>query len=161
MTGGLMQLGIFAKTFPGTEPAAVLAAVRDAGYAAPSSTWPASACRRCPMRSRTMRSAPSRRLRCVRRSLVALSGTYNMIHPDPAVRADGLRRLATSSRGRGTLHSAGHALHRHARPRDQWAHHPDNAEPAAWADLAEMEKALGWPSATASISASSRSRPTS
>ena len=28
-----MQLGIFAKTFPGTEPAAVLAAVRGAGYA--------------------------------------------------------------------------------------------------------------------------------
>jgi sugar phosphate isomerase/epimerase len=27
---------------------------------------------------------------------------------------------------------------------DQWAHHPDNADPSAWADMAkEMEKALG------------------
>ena len=30
----LMQLGIFAKTFPGTDPLSVLAAVRDAGYGA-------------------------------------------------------------------------------------------------------------------------------
>ena len=28
-----MQLGVFAKTFPGNEPAGVLAAVRDAGFA--------------------------------------------------------------------------------------------------------------------------------
>ena len=31
--GGLMQIGMFAKTFPGSEPAAVLAAVREAGFA--------------------------------------------------------------------------------------------------------------------------------
>ena len=28
-----MQIGMFAKTFPGSEPAGVLAAVRDAGFA--------------------------------------------------------------------------------------------------------------------------------
>ncbi|TJW40731.1 MAG: sugar phosphate isomerase/epimerase, partial [Mesorhizobium sp.] len=28
-----MQIGVFAKTFPGSEPAGVLAAVRDAGFA--------------------------------------------------------------------------------------------------------------------------------
>ncbi|TIV68932.1 MAG: sugar phosphate isomerase/epimerase, partial [Mesorhizobium sp.] len=29
-----MQVGVFAKTFPGSEPTGVLAAVRDAGFAA-------------------------------------------------------------------------------------------------------------------------------
>ena len=31
--------------------------------------------------------------------IAAVSGTFNMIHPDPAVRADGLRRLAVARRG--------------------------------------------------------------
>ena len=49
--------------------------------------------------------------------IVALSATYNMIHPDPAVRADGLRQLGVmlgAARARGRV---GDTLHRQPRRR--------------------------------------------
>ena len=79
-----------------------------------------------------------------RLTLVALSGTYNMIDPDPQARqvgAEGLNRvialaprlgtalvtLCTGSRDSGNM----------------WQRHPDNDTPEAWADLlVQMEKAL-------------------
>jgi sugar phosphate isomerase/epimerase len=77
--------------------------------------------------------------------LVALSGTYNMAHPDKAVRDDGLRRLTTVIEVSAALSIPLVTLCTGTRNRDdQWAHHPDNADPSAWADMAkEMEKALG------------------
>ena len=140
-----MRLGIFAKTFPGADPAAVLAAVQDAGY---DCTQFNMAC--CGLPS-LPDAVPPERVAAIRAgaaesgvALSALSATYNMIHPDPAVRHDGLRRL-------GVLIDAARALGiplvtlctgtRDAE--DQWRHHPDNARPEAWADLArEMERAL-------------------
>jgi sugar phosphate isomerase/epimerase len=77
-------------------------------------------------------------------TLAALSGTYNMIDPDPQARqvgAEGLNRvialaprlgtalvtLCTGSRDSGNM----------------WQRHPDNDTPEAWADLlVQMEKAL-------------------
>lgn len=65
--------------------------------------------------------------------IVAVSGTYNMIHPDPAVRHAGHRRLAilaercavrcrrVSSLCTGTRDAV-----------DQWKEHPDNNTPEAW-----------------------------
>ena len=96
-------------------------------------------------------------------ALAALSGTYNMAHPDPAVRADGLRRL-------GVVIAAAAALAiplvtlctgtRH--PEDQWAITRTTPTPRpgpTW----RRRSPRRWtsPSATASISASSPSRPTS
>ncbi|TIL59834.1 MAG: sugar phosphate isomerase/epimerase, partial [Mesorhizobium sp.] len=77
-------------------------------------------------------------------ALVALSGTYNMAHPDRAVRDDGLRRLALVIEAAAGLSTPLVTLCTGTRnPDDQWAHHPGNADPSAWADMArEMEKAL-------------------
>ncbi|TKB31389.1 MAG: sugar phosphate isomerase/epimerase, partial [Mesorhizobium sp.] len=77
-------------------------------------------------------------------ALVALSGTYNMAHPDNAVRDDGLRRLKVVIEAAAKLSTPLVTLCTGTRNRDdQWAHHPDNADPSAWADMArEMEKAL-------------------
>ncbi len=140
-----MRLGIFAKTFPGADPAAVLAAVRDAGY---ECTQFNMAC--CGLPS-LPDAVPPEHVAAIRSAaaesgvaLSALSATTNMIHPDPAVREAGLRRL-------GVLIDAARALGiplvtlctgtRDAE--DQWRHHPDNAGPEAWADLARgMERAL-------------------
>ncbi len=75
--------------------------------------------------------------------LAALSGTYNMIHPDPAVRRQGLKRLAlllgnARSMGTGLLTLCTGTCD----PHDLWHHHPDNESPEAWALLlAEMEEA--------------------
>ena len=77
-------------------------------------------------------------------AIAAISGTYNMIHPDAAIRADGLARLATLIRAAPLMGVPLVTLCTGTRhPTDQWAHHPDNAGPAAWHDLiVEMVKAV-------------------
>jgi len=77
-------------------------------------------------------------------SLAALSATYNMIHPDRAVRDTGMRRLAVIARAARALHIPLVTLCTGTRDaEDQWRHHPDNARPEAWDDLTyEMARAL-------------------
>lgn len=140
-----MRLGIFAKTFPGAEPAAVLAAVRHAGY---ETTQFNLACAGVPSMPDAV---PAEALAAIRAaaqstglSLAALSGTYNMAHPDKAVRDDGLGRLAIVIEAAAALGIPLVTLCTGSRnAADQWAYHPDNADPAAWSDMAtEMAKAL-------------------
>jgi sugar phosphate isomerase/epimerase len=140
-----MQLGIFAKTFAGSDAGTVLEAARDAGYACVQFNM---ACVGLPSMPDAV---PGPALADIRDavaatgvSIAALSGTYNMIHPDLAVRADGLRRLAVVI---GTARDLGIPLvtlctgTRH--PTDQWQHHPGNAHPSAWRDLlVEMERSV-------------------
>ena len=77
-------------------------------------------------------------------TIAAVSGTYNMIHPDPAIRADGLARLATIIRAAPLMGTRLVTLCTGTRdPRDQWKHHPGNSSSEAWRDLLEeMGKAL-------------------
>jgi sugar phosphate isomerase/epimerase len=71
-------------------------------------------------------------------ALAAVSGTYNMIHPDPAVRATGLRRLALLIDKAGGLGTGVVTLCTGTRDaEDQWRNHPDNGTPEAWRDLLE------------------------
>ena len=140
-----MKLGIFAKTFPGSDAATVLAAARDAGYATvqfnmsclglaamPDAVPPGAA------------ESVAAAARAIGVSVAALSGTYNMIHPDPAVRQEGRRRLEILATSCAAIGTGLITLCTGTRdPHDQWRGHPDNAGPEAWCDLlAEMEKAL-------------------
>ncbi len=77
-------------------------------------------------------------------TMASLSGTYNMIHPDPAERARGLRRLGVLAAACAALDTRVITLCTGTRDaEDMWRFHPDNATTAAWRDLvAEMEKAL-------------------
>ena len=140
-----MQLGIFAKTFPGTDAAAVLPAVREAGYGCTQFNM---ACCGLPALPDAIPAATIDGIRAAAReagvALAALSATYNMIHPDPAVRRDGLSRLAVLIEAARALAIPLVTLCTGTRDADdQWRHHPDNADPSAWADLArEMERAL-------------------
>ena len=140
-----MRFGIFAKTFPGTDPAEVLAAVRNAGYGAAQFNM---ACCGLAAMPETIGPATVAAVRAAAEGsgvrLEALSATYNMIHPDPAVRADGIRRLGVMLEAARALHIPLVTLCTGTRdPEDQWRHHPDNAAPQAWSDLArEMETAL-------------------
>jgi sugar phosphate isomerase/epimerase len=132
-----MRLGIFARTFerPTMESAldAVVAHGLDAvqfnpmllgGPSLPETISPAEA-------ARVAAAHAERDL-----ELVAVSGTYNMTHPDPERRAAGARRLAE-------LIAAAPAMGAHVvtlctgtrDPDDMWRAHPDNRTPAAWADL--------------------------
>ncbi|RWC33747.1 sugar phosphate isomerase/epimerase [Mesorhizobium sp.] len=140
-----MRLGIFAKTFPGTEPAAVLAVVRQAGY---DTTQFNLACAGLPSMPDVVPAEAIASIRAAAQSigvsLAALSGTYNMAHPDKAVRDDGIRRLAVVIEAAAALEIPLVTLCTGSRnAADQWAYHPDNATPDAWSDMAaEMEKAL-------------------
>ena len=139
-----MQLGIFAKTFEGRDPFSVLSAARDAGYRSVQYNF---ACSGLP----SMPVAVSEEVLediAVARSrtgieIVALSATYNMIHPDRAVRAAGLVGLGIAIRAAADLSIPMVTLCTGTRdPEDQWRAHPDNSTEAAWKDLlTEMARA--------------------
>lgn len=140
-----MQVGIFAKTFSGNNATDVLNAVRAAGYGCTQFNM---ACVGLP----TMPDAiPDTIVSAIGDAgkesgviLSALSATYNMIHPDRAERDTGMRRLAVVADAARALRIPLVTLCTGTRdPHDQWRHHPDNAQPEAWADLTlEMERAL-------------------
>jgi sugar phosphate isomerase/epimerase len=69
-------------------------------------------------------------------TMVAVSGTRNLAHPDPEARAGGLRRLAGVIAAAPALGTGVVTLCTGTRdPDDMWRAHPDNATPAAWRDM--------------------------
>jgi sugar phosphate isomerase/epimerase len=132
-----MRLGIFAKTFAGTDPDVVLGVVSAAGF---SATQYNMACSGLPSMPD---SIPDRVAAAVSSSatrheveIVALSGTYNMIHPDPAVRACGHQRLEALAAAASAISTRLITLCTGTRDADdQWRAHPENDAPSAWADL--------------------------
>jgi sugar phosphate isomerase/epimerase len=76
--------------------------------------------------------------------IAAVSGTFNMIHLDPAVRAEGLRRLGVLIEAAPAMGTRLVTLCTGTRdPADPWRAHPDNATPEAWRDLvASMATAI-------------------
>ena len=77
-------------------------------------------------------------------TMSAISGTYNMIHPDVQEREDGLRKLGVLTSVCHRLGTSVISLCTGTRDRrSMWLRHPDNDLPDAWDDLAtEMRKAL-------------------
>lgn len=141
---GASRLGIFAKTFPGSTAAEVLEAARAAGYGCVQFNL---SCCGLPSMPDALEDAVVAEIAEASAtsgvSLAALSGTYNMIHPDPLVRARGQARLGVllaQARAMGTGLVTLCTGTRDAA--DQWRAHPDNRSPEAWADLlAEMAEA--------------------
>ena len=140
-----MQLGIFAKTFPGTDPAAVLAATAQAGYAVTQYNMACSGLAPLPDRIDDAVAADVRRAASASGvAVIAVSGTFNMIHPNPATRADGFRRLAVLIAAAPRMGAKLVTLCTGTRdPEDQWRAHPDNDSPNAWSDMLHgMEQAV-------------------
>lgn len=140
-----MRLGIFAKTFAGTNPSTVLEAAKAAGFDTAQYNMACSGLPSMPD------AIPADSVTAVAHAsnqtgmpICAVSGTYNMAHPDPAVRADGLRRLEVLAASCSGMATRLITLCTGTRdPDDQWRHHPDNASIEAWRDMrAEMEKAV-------------------
>ncbi len=132
-----MQVGIFAKTFAGVEPGVVLAASAAAGFDGVAYNLACSGLAAMPeVIVPGVAEAVAAAARVTGQAVFSLSGTWNMIHPDPVVRAAGLRRLAVLA---GACRAMGTGLitlctgTRDAA--DQWRHHADNGSAAAWADL--------------------------
>lgn len=135
-----MRLGIFAKTFAGDDPGTVLAAAQAAGFACVQYNMACSGLAAMPD------DVPEAVVRAVAAAstdtgvaIAAVSGTYNMIHPDVAVRAAGLRRLGVLIDAAGAMGTGMVTLCTGTRDADdQWRGHPDNASPEAWRDLLDQ-----------------------
>ena len=140
-----MTLGIFAKTFVRPSVEEVFHAVAKhhlrcvqfnfscAGLPAmPEVIEP-------PLATRIRKSAVERRI-----AIAAVSGTFNMIHPDAAKRREGLRLLEVLAAACARLDTKVITLCTGSRdPDDMWRRHPDNDRPEAWRDLhVTMTKAL-------------------
>jgi sugar phosphate isomerase/epimerase len=140
-----MRIGIFAKTFPGSDAAAVLGAAAAAGYDAVQFNL---ACLGLPsMPDATPDGAAEGVAREAARlglAIAALSGTFNMIHPDHAQREAGLRRLDVVCAAARAMGAPLVTLCTGTRdPGDMWRRHPGNADPEAWRELLQsMERAI-------------------
>ncbi|RCW80485.1 sugar phosphate isomerase/epimerase family protein [Paracoccus lutimaris] len=140
-----MQLGIFARSFPGTTPLAVMAAAKAAGFDAVHYNFSCSGLPALPERvDAATCAAIVDAARQTGIGIAGLSGTYNMAHPDPLVRHDGARRLRAVIAAAARIGAPIVTLCSGTRDaRDQWRAHPDNASDAAWTDMiAAMRDAL-------------------
>jgi sugar phosphate isomerase/epimerase len=140
-----MRLGIFAKTFAGTDPKVVLSSAKAAGFDAVQYNAACSGLPAMPDR------VPTEIVDAVRAAsadtgvdIIALSGTYNMIHPDLAERARGHARLEALAAAASDLPTRLITLCTGTLdPDDQWRAHAGNNAPDSWADLlASMEVAI-------------------
>ena len=140
-----ITLGIFAKVFPRPTLDETLDAVVAHGLPTVQFNMASAGLDSMPdqisadLAERVRAATASRGIR-----IAALSATFNMAHPDPAVRDDGLARfgvLAAAARPIGTSILTLCTGTRH--PTNMWHGHPDNATPAARRDLlATLDAAL-------------------
>lgn len=130
-----MDLGIFAKTFVRPTLGETLDAVVSHGLRWVQFNF---ACAGLPSMPERIDCADAirRELAARKISMAAVSGTFNMIHPDPTVRCEGLKRLRTLAAACGELGAPVITLCTGTRdPENMWRRHPGNAEPSAWRDL--------------------------
>ena len=136
----MMQLGIFAKTFSrrslGETLDAVAAHQIDAIQFNMAVTGGPSLPAEIPQAvSEHVRAAVGAR----GLTMSAVSGTYNMAHPDHGVRSDGQARLATLIAAAPALGTRVVTLCTGTRdPDDMWRAHPGNGSPEAWKDSLEQ-----------------------
>ncbi|MBV8899967.1 MAG: sugar phosphate isomerase/epimerase [Verrucomicrobia bacterium] len=140
-----MQLGIFAKTFRRPDPGTTLEAVRAIGLRCVQFNFECAGLASMP------EEVPAAILAAIASAshdtgvrLAALSGTFNMAHPDRERRERGLLRLGVVAEAAAKLGIPLVTLCTGTRDReDMWRAHPDNRSGQAWSDLLEsMERAL-------------------
>ncbi len=114
-----MRVGVFAKTFAAKGALASLSAVRASGFSAAQFNM---ACLGMPSMPDAIPEAAIESIAEASRetgvAVPAVSGTYNMIHPDARLRESGLRRLAVLlAAARQIRRAAGDLVHGNARRR--------------------------------------------
>ncbi|HEV3446722.1 MAG TPA: sugar phosphate isomerase/epimerase [Gemmataceae bacterium] len=140
-----MRLGIFAKTFVRPSLEEVLDAVKAHGLDCVQFNM---ACAGLPSLPQEIPASVCRHIaRCLAErgmSMAAVSGTFNMIHPDLEQRREGMRRLSVLAAACASMGTRVITLCTGTRdPDDMWRWHPDNDSLEAWEDLTKaMEQAL-------------------
>jgi sugar phosphate isomerase/epimerase len=132
-----MEIGIFAKTFMRLSLTATLDAVLASGLRVVQFNM---TCAGLPSMPYTI---PPELVASIRRELAArdmrmaaVSGTFNVIHPDHEARAAGMRRLRALAAACHAMGTSVITLSTGTRNgQDMWRAHPENASPAAWEEL--------------------------
>ncbi len=141
----MRTLGVFAKTFRRDQLGQVLEVVKQNGFTAIQFNM---ACVGLPPMPDHIEDSLLYEIQEAINSsglqLVGLSATFNMCHPDPVQREEGLARLKVLAAASSVLHNSLLTLCTGTRnPDDKWGFHPDNASRAAWMDMCKsMEKAI-------------------
>ncbi len=140
-----MRLGIFARTFARPQLEGVFDAVKEHQLDCVQFNL---ACAGLPTLPDEIAASLATRIReaSVSRGIeiAAVSGTYNMIHPDRKVRQAGLRRLRTLASACHGMGTSVITLCTGTRDSENmWRWHPENASSQAWSDLlSSMEAAV-------------------
>ena len=132
-----MEIGIFSKTFARPTLGAVLDAVADHGVHAVQFNLSCAGVGEMPATIAPDLCATIRQEMATRGiAIAAISGTFNMIHPNLAERQDGLRRLRTLAAACQDLGTSVITLCTGTRDTtSMWRDHPDNGSADAWRDL--------------------------
>jgi sugar phosphate isomerase/epimerase len=139
------ELGIFARTFTRGSIESNLDAVEEYGLGVVQYNMACAGLSSlpdqipCGLAERIRVAAAQRGVR-----IAAVSGTFNMIHPDLELRRAGLHRLRTLAGACAALGTGTITLCTGTRdPHDMWHGHAANCDPDAWTDLlASMEIAV-------------------
>jgi sugar phosphate isomerase/epimerase len=138
-----MQIGIFTKTFERATLAEKLDAIRAHGLASVQLNLD---CAGLPPMPDSIDAATAHAIRDAHAergiAISAVSGTFNIIHPDLQQRAAGMRRLRVLAAACADLGTSVITLSTGTcNPHNMWETHPDNGSPAAWeAMLASMHE---------------------
>ncbi len=135
-----MRLGIFAKTFVRPTLEETLDAVKAHGLDCVQFNMSCAGLPTLPERidaelcDRIRMALADRHI-----TMAAVSGTFNMIHPDRQERRDGMRRLQVLAQACPRMGTRIITLCTGTRdPDNMWRWHPDNDTPAAWQDLMDI-----------------------
>lgn len=140
-----MEVGIFAKTFPRPTLEETLDAVVSAGLRTIQFNMACAQLPSMPERiDAVMATSIAHKLHERGIEMAAVSGTFNMIHPDPGERAKGIERLRVLAGACGILGTSIITLCTGTRdPHNMWQGHPENDSTGAWRDLCEaIERAV-------------------
>jgi sugar phosphate isomerase/epimerase len=133
-----MTPAIFSRTYPLTTAEATFAAVKADGFGAVQFNLSNLGLPPLPETAPTGLEAVRDQAAAAGVVISALSGTWNMAHPDAAYRAQMRERFELVLQAATTLGAPIVTLCTGSRDAgNMWAHHPQNTSPAAWADMAE------------------------
>jgi sugar phosphate isomerase/epimerase len=139
-----MKLGVMTNVLPRPSIEAVAEAVRTAGLAAVQLNLESAGLESLPA---ALDETDARRIGAAfaqqEVEVAAVSGTFNVIHPDRDYRAECVRRVGLLAERCGLLGTGVITLCTGTRhPTNMWRHHPDNASPEAWEEMVETMRAL-------------------
>ncbi|WP_454854990.1 sugar phosphate isomerase/epimerase family protein [Rhizobium binxianense] len=140
-----MKPGIFGRTYPFQTAGEIFAAARQDGFGAIQFNLSGVGLPSLPAHlPEAALDGVAEAASAAGLELVALSGTYNMAHPDREARLSGRQAFANVVRAAVVIGAPLVTLCTGSRdPKDMWKAHPDNISDAAWCDMrAELDIAL-------------------